>query len=41
MFGYQLPRRDLTYDRKPKIAPEIISAIHAEGLRRRKAAASQ
>jgi len=25
----------LTYDRKPKIAPEIIAGIHAEGLRRR------
>lgn len=25
----------LTYDRQPKVAPEIIAAIHAEGLRRR------
>jgi len=25
----------LTYDRKPKVAPEVISAIHEEGLRRR------
>ena len=29
MAGY------LTYDRKPKVAPEVIRAIHAEGLRRR------
>lgn len=27
----------LTYDRKPKVAPEAIRAIHAEGLRRRAA----
>jgi len=25
----------LTYDRRPKVPPETISAIHAEGLRRR------
>ena len=25
----------LTYDRRPKLSPEAISAIHAEGLRRR------
>ena len=25
----------LTYDRRPKVAPEAIRAIHAEGLRRR------
>ncbi len=25
----------LTYDRRPKLAPEAISAIHAEGIRLR------
>lgn len=30
----------LTYDRKPKVAPEVIAAIHEEGLRRRAAAQS-
>jgi hypothetical protein len=25
----------LTYDRQPKVPPEVIRAVHAEGLRRR------
>jgi hypothetical protein len=25
----------LTYDRQPKVAPEVIAGIHTEGLRRR------